>query len=185
VILFDPIGQYKPEPGELVVDNPEELKGVLREAGRYGEFKVLYQPRARSGRILDHWRKVGVMAFAQGNMLLCIDEMGLLCEDGQFRKDTPASVKNVDPILEAITFQGRHRKLDVICTAQRPTNIARGYTSMCQEMRIFQTSEKNDLTYLQSAVGESTVRRLPALPKYTFLHWTDEGVAIFKPKLER
>jgi hypothetical protein len=153
---------------------------VLRGNPRNAPFKILYQPE--KGRILDHWRRVGLMAYSRGNMLLCIDEMGLLCEDGRFRQDS--TVKNVDPILEDIVHRGRHRKLDVICTAQRPQNIARGYTSMCSELRVFHTHENRDLTYLEERMGESATSRLTTLPPFVFLHWTDNGVAIYKPKLK-
>lgn len=131
--------------------------------------------------MVDNWRRVGVLAYARGNLLLCIDEMGMLSENGQFIQDA----KGKEPILKAIVHYGRHRKLDVICTAQRPTDVARRYTALCSEIRCFQTSEPKDLTYLQERVGESAVSQLPGLPNFEFLHWTDSGVGIYKRKLAR
>jgi hypothetical protein len=179
VITFDPLSQYKREPGELLIHDPTILKEKLREFGRHRPFKILFQPR--TGSVLENWRKVGVLAYAQGNMLLCIDEMGMLTENGQFVLDA----KGKDPILKSIVHYGRHRKLDVICTAQRPTDVARRYTALCSEMRCFQTSEPKDLTYLSERVGESAVSQLPALPNFVFLHWTDSSVGVYQRKLKR
>jgi hypothetical protein len=180
VITFDPLSQYRLEEGEWLIYDPETLKRFLKEAGRYSPFKILYQPRAES--VLDNWWQVGVVAYARGNLLLCIDEMGMLAENGQFLQD---GSPGPDPILKSIVHYGRHRKLDVICTAQRPTDVARRYTALCTEIRCFQTSEPSDLTYLQKRMGESAVSRLPGLPNYCFLHWTDAGSGIYRRKLKR
>jgi ribulose bisphosphate carboxylase small subunit len=52
VITFDPLSQYKPQTAELVIHDPDDLKAVMREAGKSQPFRVLYQPR--SGAILEH-----------------------------------------------------------------------------------------------------------------------------------
>jgi hypothetical protein len=176
VITFDPLSQYSPDPGETVLHDPQELKELLKASGRSEPFKVLYQPR--KGSVLTNWRQVGVLAYARGNLLLCIDEMGMLTEGGQFAIDA----KGQEPILKAIVHYGRHRKIDVICTAQRPTDVARRYTALCTELRCFQTNENKDLTYLAERMGDSATTRLADLPKFVFLHWTDGGVEIYRPK---
>lgn len=175
--MFDPLSQYTPDPGEVVIHDPATLKQLLRERGRSEPFHVLYQPR--TGTVIDNWRRVGVLSYATGNLLLCVDEMGMLTEYGNFMQDA----KGKEPILKAIVHYGRHRKIDIICTAQRPTDVARRYTALCTELRVFQTSENKDLTYLAERMGQSAVSKLAALPKFTFLHWTDAGVAIYSPKL--
>jgi hypothetical protein len=103
--------------------------------------------------------------------------MGMLTEAGQFSIDSPGE----EPILKSIVHYGRHRKIDVICTAQRPTDVARRYTALCSELRIFQTNENKDLTYLESRVGQSACKQVQNLPKFTFLHWTDDGTALYTP----
>lgn len=178
-MIFDPLSQYQAEAQELVVHTPADLKEILRLAGKHGGFRVLYQPR--QGSVLENWRQVGLISYARGNLLLCIDEMGMLTENGQFLQDT--RTRNVDPILKSIVHYGRHRKLDVICTAQRPTDVARRYTALCTEMRVFQTNEPKDLTYLCERIGQSATDQLSTLPKYFFLHWSDSGVAVYRPRL--
>jgi hypothetical protein len=179
IITFDPLSQYRPEPGEIVLHDTGELKALLREAGKSQPFRVLYQPRR--GSILENWREVGVLAYERGGLLLCIDEIGMLTEQSKFKVDNP---NGADPILEAIVHYGRHRKIDLICTAQRPTDVARDYTALCSEIRCFQTDEPLDLTYLRKRVGESAIKQITGLPKFVFLHWTDGGTAIYRPKLK-
>lgn len=179
VITFDPLSQYKAEPGELVVHDPGELDAVTKPSGKARPFRVLYQPR--HGSVIENWREVGVIAYARGNLLLCIDEMGMLTEQSKFKVDND---EGRDPILEDIVHYGRHRKIDVICTAQRPTDVARDYTALCSELRCFQTNENRDLTYLRERMGESATKKVTQLPKFVFLHWTDDGTALYRPQLK-
>lgn len=187
-MIFDPLGQYVYDYSKfpavrrdlsrytLVTDDPAKLREYFREKGQLEPFRILYWPR--KGREIDHWRKVAIGCYETGNMLVCVDEAGLLCENGQFRIDKKGHV----PMLEELVHRGRHRSVDIVCTAQRPTDIARRYTSQSTDLRIFNTTENNDLTYLQERVGQSAAERLPSLPKYTYLHWTPDGVNIYQPK---
>jgi hypothetical protein len=133
------------------------------------KFKVLYVPR--TGTVIEHWRHVGTIAYAIGNLTLCIDEIGLLCERGELKKDgTPGQ-----PILESIIHFGRHRNIEVIATTQRPTGVALRFRALCTEMIIFNTVEKRDLDYLEERVGAETIALLPTLPKYDYVEWKEDG----------
>lgn len=179
VLIFDPLSQYETNGYDLVCRHPQELKEFLREHQHGQPFRILYQPKDLEP--VAHWRKVGVLAYATGDLLICIDELGLLCEYGQLKVDA----KGKEPILKSIVHYGRHRKIHCIATAQRPTDVAMRYRALCSEVRCFQTNEPKDLTYIQERVGQLAANRLPTLPKYAFLHWTDDGIAVYKPKLRR
>lgn len=120
---------------------------------------------------MKHWRAVGVIAYARGDLTLLIDEIGLLCQFGQFKRDA----KNDDPILEKIIHFGRHRNINVVATSQLPTDIALRYRSLCAEFRIFQIDEKSHLDYLAERIGAKTASELPNLQKYDYVWWQDTG----------
>jgi hypothetical protein len=56
-------------------------------------------------------------------------------------------------------------------------NVARGYTSQCQTMRLFYTRERADVRYFEEYIGQDDARRLASLPKYRYLKWTGNGQA--------
>lgn len=158
------------------------LKQYLGERRAGQSFRVLYQPS--SGDILGHWRKVGVLAYATGDLFLGIDELGLLSQYGNVMPDNKQGRR---PILIELVHMGRHRQIKVSATAQRPSDMPLRYRALCEEMRIFRTSEKNDLTYIQERVGESATSKLPMLQKFCFVHWkdgTDDDCKIYRPKLK-
>lgn len=177
MILFDPLGKCE-RPGEfdLVTGSPSELREFVAKNLR-GNFRVLYQPKG--GSIIGHWRCVGVVAYAAGDLTLAVDEMGFLCEGGNFKPDC----RGDDPILYKIVHFGRHRNIRVICTAQLPKNIATNYRDLSDEFRIFQMVDGRQVDYLSERIGKETAALLPKLGKYAFVLWRSDGeVVIVKPK---
>jgi hypothetical protein len=158
----------------LVTSKPSELREHVSK-NLEGNFRVLYQPK--DGSVINHWRHVGVIAYAAGDLTLCLDELGFLCKSGQFLPDCVGD----EPMLYKIVHFGRHRNIKVIATAQRPTNMALSYRGMASEFRIFRTDEPNDMKYLSERIGQKTVELLPNLPDYAFVLWRDSGeVAVVK-----
>jgi len=177
MILFDPLRKCEEEASfTLTTSSPTELKEYLSKNLKTN-FRILYQPK--SGLVISHWRHVGVMAYAAGDLTLCIDEMGFLCEGGNFKQDCTGG----QPILYDIVHFGRHRNIRLICTAQLPKNIATNYRDLSDEFRIFQTVDKKQTDYLAHRVGKDVAALLPKLPRYAFVLWRDTGeVIVVRPK---
>jgi len=177
MILFDPLGRCEaPQTFDLVTGSPLELREYVAK-NLTGSFRVLYQPKG--GSIINHWRHVGVIAYAAGELTLCIDEMGFLCDGGNFKPDC----RGDDPILYKIVHFGRHRNIRVICTAQLPKNIATNYRDLSDEFRIFQMVDSRQVDYLAERIGKDTAERLPNLGKYAFVLWRSDGsVIVVEPK---
>lgn len=182
--MFDPLGQYYKVPAirdsfSVVVHTPSELKAYLRENFRK-DFRVLYVPL--KGDIMAHWSQVGTLCYAAGNMMICIDEVGFLCEGGKLTPDVPKTGQ--PPVLFAILHFGRHRNIQVVATSQLPTDVALRYRSLCTDIRMFKIDEPTHLAYLGEKVGGRTVERLPSLEKYDYVVWTDNG-EVFQSRTER
>ena len=169
-IVFDPLNQYKQKHSEftIVVNTPVALKQYIK-ANFSKDWKILYVPK--EGTVLKHWKHVGRIAYGCGNLNLVLDEIGLLCEHGYYKKE----IKGQDPILESMVSFGRHRCVNIIATTQVPSTVALHYRSLCCEMRLFQIDEKAYLDYIQDRIGAAPTSLLPGLPKFTFVHWRDTG----------
>lgn len=171
MIVWDPLNWYVrdgygPE-FDIVVSKPSELLAFVREHLN-GDFRILYAPK--HGNMMQHWRAVGSIAKAAGDLLLVIDEIGMLCQGGRFKPDA----KGRDPILEELVHFGRHRELTIIATAQLPPDVALDYRALCTEMRMFRTIEPTHVEYLAKKAGSAT-EQLPDLQKYAFVWWKDDG----------
>jgi len=167
--MFDPLGQYKdPSKFDLVCSKPSELKEYVRKHLK-GNFRVLYVPK--SGTVIGHWRHVGVVCYAAGDVTIGIDEIGFLCKGGNIMPDC----KGDEPILYKIIHFGRHRNVNVIATAQRPANMAVSYRALSTEFRIFRTNEDGDKNYLSERIGQKAADLLHTLPDYAFVLWKDNG----------
>lgn len=173
VIVWDPLGQYRKKPElrsqfTFECSTPSALKAYLRENFRK-DFRILYVPL--QGNLLAHWRAVGQLAYSTGNLMLCIDEIGMLCDGGKFAVDC----KGQDPILESIVHYGRHRAVQVVATTQLPTDVALRYRSLCVDIRMFKVDEPAHVAYLAEKVGWETANRLPKLQEFDYVVWVDTG----------
>lgn len=167
-LFFDPLSRHEHVlPGYRLVTQPGELAEYLR-VNRGRRFRVLYQPR--SGDLDAHFRAVCKVVRAIGWMIFGMDELDMMC--GARWGDT-----RMPPELYHLVNYGRHCRVSMLATARRPMNVARGYTSQCQAMRLFYMRERADVRYFEEYIGNEDAARLPSLPKYHYLHWTGDGPA--------
>jgi hypothetical protein len=175
--VFDPLSQYKDHSSfSLVTSKPSELHQHVAKNLK-GNFRVLYQ--VKDATVIGHWRQVAVIAYAAGDLDLCIDEIGFQCRDGNFIPDC----RGDESMLYKLIHFGRHRNIRVIATAQLPKNMATNYRALSDEFRLFQTVEPDHLSYLAERIGKKTAETLTTLPKYAFVYWRANGeVVLVKPK---
>lgn len=167
-LFFDPLSRHESVlPGYRMVTQPGQLEAYLR-ANKGRRFRVLYQPR--EGALDAHFRAVCAIVRAFGWMILGIDELDMLC--GPRWGDS-----RMPPELYHLVNYGRHCRVSILATARYPMSVARGYTSQCQQMRLFHMREKTHVRYFEEYIGEEDARRLASLPKFQYLLWTGDGPA--------
>jgi hypothetical protein len=179
VLFFDSLSKHDAAlPGYKVITQPGDLAAYLR-LNRGRRFRVLYQPR--SGDQAAHFRSVCVIVRAIGWMIFGVDEIDMQC--GPRWGDS-----RMPPEMYHLVNYGRHERVSMLATARTPMSVARGYTSACLEMRIFQTTEETHIRYFESYIGQENAAALRTLEKYQYLHWID-GATTFgggtHPKVER
>jgi hypothetical protein len=165
VIFFDTLSKHAGVlSGYVVISEPGALENYLR-MNRGRRFRILYQPRA--GNLDEHFRAVCRIVRAFGWMILGVDELDKLC--GARWGDA-----RMPPELYHLVNYGRHERVSMIATARRPRAVARGYTAE-SEMRLFAMKESADVEYFEDDLGKEQAARLRTLPKFYYLHCTEEG----------
>lgn len=183
VIAFDPARQFgrgerkNPLPGFSVVEQPGELKEVLR--ARLGaDFKILYQPpreivpfsetRTRRREIPlaeQHFHAVLplVLAVAEcGDVTFGVDEIANYCSAGWMPDN-----------LDLICREGRHVKVSLAWTSQRAADVARGITFASRFLWVYRLEEPADLNAMRERGVPVGV--VASLPKREFVTKNPDG----------
>lgn len=85
--------------------------------------------------------------------------------------------------LQTVLTTSRHRRIDVFAAAWRPTDLPPWARHCADELRMFGTSEPNDLEWYRSAgVPQDFVNKLPTLPARRSIVWRRGMVPRQNPK---
>lgn len=104
-------------------------------------------------------------AHYSGGLTVVIDELHLFVDK---KHDLDA--------LRDLLYTSRHRRIDVIAAAWRPTEIPIWIRHAADEIRAFQTSEPADLVWYTQKCGDAFAKRLPSLPLRRSCLWTSAGM---------
>jgi hypothetical protein len=169
VVFFDSLSKHESIlSGYKLITQPGDLAAYLK-LNRGRRFRVLYQPRA--GDQAGHFQSVCTIVRAIGWMIFGVDELDMQC--GPRWGDS-----RMPPALYHLVNYGRHERISMLATARTPMSVARGYTSACLSMRIFQTTEESHKRYFEGYIGAENAAALHHLEKYQFLHWRDGDTTI-------
>lgn len=162
VIFFDSLSKHGAVlSGYRTISQPGELKEYLR-LNHQRRFQVLYQPR--EGDLDAHFQAVCIIVRAFGWMVLATDELDMLT--GQRWGD-----RRMPPEFYHLVNYGRHSCVSLLATARYPASVPRGFTSQCQEMRLFSMSEPSHVKYFEEYIGQANAAQLSSLAKFQYLRW--------------
>ena len=124
---------------------------------------------------IDSIDLLGSLAFVHGNAWLIIEEGGFIFPNGS---------RSPNWLREAC-FLGRHRELNILITAQRPTSIPVDLRSQASRVICFNQREQNDMKWLDSYYGDRTDEIL-SLEPLECLDATSQEIARYKidPKMD-
>lgn len=128
LLIWDPLGEY----GEFVTRTVTRLDDLAQSA-KAGEFRVAYWPGPDSTKFADKFALFCRIVFAAGDLTMMVEELADV---------TTASWAPVP--WRRCTKQGRHRKLCIIASTQRPADVDKSFLSSCTFIRCFQLGEPND-----------------------------------------
>lgn len=150
-LVFDPMGEYGRDTGELV--NLAGLQKRLGAAGK-GPFSLVYPPNAGLPKILKEEQRLRIikhrfdiwcrLAFAAGNLLAVVDEAADVTSSNRY--EVPAG-------WSVLMRQGRHRAIEIIAGTQRPADIDKRLWSFATRIRTGRLNFSNDRRELANVLN--------------------------------
>lgn len=159
VVALDTTGQYGPAHGFDVFVGRETIVKALLDTRDADAFRVSL--RGSVDELLDAMR----LCYELPNMLVIIEEASFYCSPYQLP----------DELAQLIRY-GRHRQLDQLYIARRPSEIHRDVTAQADVGVSFAQHEPSDVRYLRAVAGPGA-ERVQALPPYRAMLWGDIGRA--------
>lgn len=166
LLVWDPNGEYTGPGGIDSIRYARQftsLETFLREqasqAGHVGRSVIVARP--------DRFAAFCRFAHYSGGLTVVIDELHKFVDK---RDDLDA--------LRDLLYTSRHRRINVLAAAWRPTEIPIWIRHAADEIRAFQTSEPADLVWYAQKCGDAFAKRLPSLPLRRSCLWTSAGATL-------
>lgn len=155
VLIIDGMGEYGGE-GIEVVHGVDDALDRIEKIDDHDRFAYAF----RTMRSEDDLDLIGV-AYEVPNQLLVIEEASRYCSATQLP----------DEIGQLVRY-GRHREIDMIFIARRPSELHRDVTANADVVVTFQQHEPRDVLYLRSIFGERA-ERAKLLPRFKVMVFGD------------
>lgn len=161
LIIFDRLGEYSDEKGENVkiCETVPDFGAALKEFLKKPKFTLIFQFDIEATNHDEDFNQLMRALYYLGNFCIVIDEVHNF-----------ASTHFLPQWLREVLLTGRHRKLALIGTSQRPAEVHKTLLSQCHHIFAGTLHEKNDVDYLSKVMGPEA-ERLSKLKPYHFLHF--------------
>jgi hypothetical protein len=156
VFAFDSMGEYGEERGFVVCYGLADCARAMVEAARAPLFRL----SLRVDRTEDFLKLLRI-AYEVPDSLLIVEETSLYCSPSRLPDD-----------LSRLVRYGRHRRLNIVFVARRPSEIHRELTAQSDVIVTFRQHEPRDVDYLKSFIGPR-VEHVSRLPEYHVLAFGD------------
>jgi DNA helicase HerA-like ATPase len=154
VIAIDTIGEYT--DGFRIVEGLDACLDALDWAEGQERFKL----SLRCGDPEDMLDLIGV-SYEFPRTLVVVEETSFYCSPSQLPEE-----------LSKLVRYGRHREIDQIYVARRPSEIHRDLTAQSDVIVTFRHREPRDLDYLARMSGQD-VSQVASLPDWGIAAWGD------------
>lgn len=134
---------------------------LVRALGR-SSFRVVAHVRAHHREVLE---RLSMLATAAKNLTLAVDELMLFIPAG------PQG--SLLPNTTAVIVSGTHDGIVFVGTTQAVSSVHITVRRIVQRMLIYRTDERSDLALLSNYLPEWCIERLPSLPDFACLDWSE------------
>jgi hypothetical protein len=155
LVIWDAMAEHAWVPNRL--ESPEALRAFLQWSRKRERFAASYVP---GGDLAVEVEEVAAMIYARGDLAFGIEEVPLIC-----------SPSYIPPVLGRLVRTGRHKRLDVIWTCQRASEVARIITALSDEFLLFSQREPRDLDAISDRCGRDVAERVAALGLHGCFRW--------------
>lgn len=165
VVIIDLMREYSADDG-FVVQNLQDFARVLialtrsRGQGQAKTFRVIFQfDLENSSDECADFDTAMHLLYQFGDCMIVIEEIHHYCRN-----------EWLPEWLRKIILVGRHKKLGIIATSQKPATVSKTFTSQCHHWFVARMFERNDLKYFFDCIGEQA-QCLENLQQFKFLHY--------------
>jgi hypothetical protein len=155
IVVWDSMAEHSWIPNRL--ESPEALRAFLQWSRKRSQFAASYIP---SGDLSEEVEEIAGMIYARGDLAFGVEELPLVC-----------SPSYIPPVLGRLVRTGRHKRLDVIWTCQRASEVARIVTALTDEFVLFSQREPRDLDAISDRCGRDVSERVAALGLHGCFRW--------------
>lgn len=166
-IAFDPRMQVYEKLKELkedflVVTNIDDF--VKAVANSPDDFRIVYIPVKIQPEFDEITAYIKETPFT--DTMFLVDEVSMNCDTW-----------NIPENFEHVLRFGRHNRIGLVMTAQRPVDVNRDLTAQCNHLFIFHQHEPNDIKYFSGFLGGAE-SKLSELENHSFLYSDFKNTAI-------
>jgi hypothetical protein len=155
LVIWDAMAEHAWVPNRL--ESPEALRAFLQWSRKRSQFAASYVP---SGDLSEEIEAVAGMVYMRGDLAFGIEELPLVCQPSY-----------IPPVLGKLIRTGRHKRLDVIWTCQRVSEVARIVTALSDEFILFSQREPRDLDAIADRCGRDVSEKVAALGLHGRFVW--------------
>jgi hypothetical protein len=154
---FDPMGEHA--QGEKVnkFDSPAQLAQFLNHSRKEETFAAVYVP---GGDLEEEIEETARLVYARGELCFACEEVPLYTQAGY-----------MPPLLGKLIRTGRHKKVDVVWTAQRAAEVPKTLTALTDVWILFSQTEPRDLSALADRCGGDVAKRVAGLGLHDYFIW--------------
>ena len=147
LMIFDPMKEYG-DFGEVVT-----TAGALLAKAKGDTFAICFQPVSDPDMMKRQFDYFCTLAHAVGNLTMICEELSFV-----------TSPSKAPPGWSAVTLTGRHRKLRVYGSSQRPASIDKNFFSNATKVRTGRLNYAADIKTLANVLGVDVKQIQDLLP---------------------
>ena len=159
-MVFDPLSEHDEKNFDTIVYGFDGFSEAILKSERKSRFRILYRFDIESDSHDDEFNQAMRVLYYCGNLCVYVEEAWRFSSKGFLPKWFRESF-----------LTGRHRKLAVIVTTQRPASLHKDILAQTNQFFSGVMFESNDVKYLAEFLGKENAESLRSLPPFQFLHY--------------
>lgn len=158
IIVFDSLMEYT---DGLIANSFQKFCELILKTSNEKQFKIIYRfSLENSEKNIDEFNQALRILYYRSSVCIIVEEV-----------QNFSSAHMMPHWMKQCLLTGRHRKLSMIFTTQRPAEMHKTIISQSTHLFCGQIHEKNDVVYLSNVLNNHA-HMLKNLAKREFLYWT-------------
>lgn len=169
-IIVDTLYEYEKGPKDFEISDISTLIAVLIELknNQIKKFTIIYRFALECADKEPEFDEICKLVFNFKDILLVVEEVHLFC-----------SPQYLPLWFENLIRMGRHQKVALLCTSQRPGSVNKNLLAQSTWVFCGQLIDKNDIVYTSSFLNQDA-KKLASLPDRTFIQFHNSKINVIE-----